>query len=98
MSWLRENCPRLYWAATEQRQLLVGRERRARQKRRQLENLERLVAHRELQLLRAGTTRDRRYVDARAAKLAAADHALKHVRADLESVDSWEPRWARSVT
>jgi hypothetical protein len=43
-------------------------------------NLDRLVAHRELQLLRAGATNDREYVARRSRKLAAAQRA----RARLE--------------
>lgn len=41
--------------------------------------LGRLVAHRELQLLRAGTRRNLRYVDKRAGKLEAAVHALESI-------------------
>lgn len=80
MSWLAIHCPRL---ARARDQFVAERERAWQEERRraaqQLE-LERLVAHRELQYLRAAATRNRRYAEARARKLAAAERDLERVR------------------
>ena len=91
MSWLTENCPRLARAHAAQRQVLEARARREARKVEQVHELERVVAHRELQLLRAGSTGDGRYVKRRSDKLATARAALAHVRRDLRLVGSWEP-------
>lgn len=53
--------------------------------------LERLVAHRELQLIRSGArnvaVRDARYMQKRVAKLRAAESALAAVRAGLRALE-----------
>jgi hypothetical protein len=92
MSWLAERCPRLARAHRNQRILLAARASRAAAKRGQILRLEQLVAHRELQLIRAGSTGSARYLQKRAAKLQSSTTALEHVRADLRAVDRWEPK------
>lgn len=80
MSWLAANCPRLAKARDE---YLAERERAWQTERRRLSQqlqLERLVAHRELQYLRVAATGDRRRVAERARKLAAAERDLERVR------------------
>lgn len=93
MSWLVENCPRLARAHQTQRLIVDARSRRARKKRDQLLQLERLVEHRELQYQRAAAVGDRRYIARRHDKLQRARRMLEHVRADLAAVWSWEPRF-----
>jgi hypothetical protein len=73
VSWLAEHCPRLHRAHRARRarlRWLAGEQHQ----------LEKLIAHRELQLLRAGNTGDRRYVNRRADKLERARGRLEQVR------------------
>lgn len=79
--------PRLAAAHRAERRRL-GELAAARRRERELVlRLARLVAHRDLQLVRAGTTRDGRYIDRRAKKLEHARSALRAAErrlADLE--------------
>lgn len=80
MSWLREHCPRLA-LARDQRAAEMRRERQARREiRRQMLAAEQMVAHRELQLVRAQATGDRRYIDRRTNKLDAGRRQLERLR------------------
>lgn len=94
MSWLAENCPRLHRATQQERAIARAREARRRAKSTQLLHLQRLVAHRELQLIRAEAKGQSRYIRVRRGKLDTALHALGHVQQDVRNVDVWEPRWA----
>ena len=91
VSWLAGNCPRLYRAWQSHLRILELRSRRERSLTSELLRLERLEAHRDLQLLRAGATNRRGYVASRGRKLAAAERGLERVRSDLAKVGSWEP-------
>jgi hypothetical protein len=68
--------PRLHLAWQQERTAYLAR----RQLRHDLMKLEGLVAHRELQLVRAMSRNDRRYIKRRQDKLQAAQDALKRLR------------------
>lgn len=68
--------PRLHRAWQQERIAYLAR----RQLRHDLMRLEGLVAHRELQLVRAMSRNDRRYIKRRQDKLQAAQDALKRLR------------------
>jgi hypothetical protein len=68
--------PRLHRAWQQERTAYLAR----RQLRHDLMKLEGLVAHRELQLVRAMSRNDRRYIKRRQDKLQAAQDALKRLR------------------
>lgn len=83
---LSARCPRLA-AAYRGRLVEIALEREARRRARDRHTrAERLVAHRELQLIRAGWTGDPRYIVRREAKLARAVIELAHAEQALASV------------
>lgn len=94
MTRLADIAPRLARAVEAERRVIAARVLRERRKQSEILRLERLVAHRELQLVRAYSTCDRRYIKRRAEKLDSARSALEHVRRDLVTVADWEPEWA----
>lgn len=80
MSWLRDHCPRLAVARDERIAELRQEREDRRAARRQLLAAERMVAHRELQLIRAEATGDRRYIKRRTDKLARGRAQLQRIR------------------
>lgn len=80
MSWLATNCPRLARARDQHnahvRQQAVDRRRHAEL----LCRAEQLLAHRELQLIRAEATGDAKYIRKRHGKLVAARAAVESIR------------------
>lgn len=75
MSWIKEHCPRLALAHRQYRRLAVKRQD-------DLLQLERLVAHRELQFARACSRpgKNGRYLAERSRKLREAQASLERVR------------------
>lgn len=84
MSALASIAPRLARARDQRVSELRAIERRRRIAQGQLLGVERLVAHRELQLVRAQATGNGRYIAARHRKLAAAERALARLRVALD--------------
>jgi hypothetical protein len=78
-------CPRLSKAHRERQAELYAERAERRRVRNELLKLERLVAHRELQELRA-TQRNRRYYAHRARKLDQARRDLERVRAHAQAI------------
>lgn len=87
---LERVAPRLARAHRQRRAELHALAAERRRLRRRLLELERLVAHRELQELRAGATRDRRYIARRAAKLASARRELAEAQARARELGLYE--------
>lgn len=101
MGYLQDNCPRLALAVAQYNMVVREREARRQRKIAQVHRLEGLVAHRDLQLVRASATGrlgrrgQAKYIHERSVKLTASQRALAHVRTDLATVSTWEPGWAR---
>jgi hypothetical protein len=81
---LADVAPRLARARDARATELIKEARERRRHTTRLMELERLVAHRELQFLRAGATGSRKYVAGRARKLAAARRALERELASTQ--------------
>lgn len=71
MSWLRENCPRLAKACDDHRRFQEYARIVERNRINALLEAERVLAHRELQLVRAFATGDAEYIERRQRKLEA---------------------------
>ena len=86
MSWFTENCPRL--ALARDKHELAWRERKADElkRARDLARLESLVAHRELQLIRAGSIGRGRYIDVRRRKYEQAQGMLARCQGERHEV------------
>ena len=69
MSWLRENCPRLARARDDLLRLREDARQAERRRTTALLEWERVLAHRELQLVRAYNTGNGRYITERQRKL-----------------------------
>lgn len=80
MSWLRANCPRLWLAREQRRAELVEEGHLFLVWISEVSRLERLVAHREMQLVRQLRNRNGRYVRERTVKLREAERALARAR------------------
>lgn len=78
--------PRLALAMDQHNNLILARRHRLRLLRNKLVEVERLVAHRDLQLVRAGHTRNGNYIAARTRKLAAAERALARIRLEIDEL------------
>lgn len=81
---LADVAPRLARARDQHEARIAAERKRQRKLAHERLRLERLIAHRELQLLRAGTTRSQWYVDVRARKLASAQRALARLEKTAE--------------
>lgn len=80
---LAEIAPRLARARTQFVEERRVRRRELTRARTDLLRAERLLAHRELQFIRAGARRSRRYLDLRAAKLQDAERLVERLRAKV---------------
>lgn len=76
-SWLRDNCPRLALARDQHIAWLAAESHAAARRAHERYKAEKLLAHRELQFLRAGGGRSRKYVAERARKLAEARRIME---------------------
>lgn len=81
---LADVCPRLARARDQYLAERAARAARLRRLAREQHRTERLLAHRELQLIRAGATNDGRYVKRRADKLAQTQQRLADLRAAID--------------
>lgn len=72
--------PRLALARDQHNRITAEHERKRAALVRKIHQTERLVAHRELQLIRAGHTGDPRYIGCRQRKLAAAERSLNRLK------------------
>lgn len=82
--------PRLALARDQHNAMVADRERQILRLQHELLPLERLVAHRDLQLIRASAIGRGRYIDARRRKLTAAQRALTRTREALAQLQSPE--------
>lgn len=80
--------PRLAAAHRAERQRLEALARARRRERNLVLKLARLVAHRDLQLVRAGVTRDARYIERRTTKLQRARAALAAAEKRLAELEA----------
>lgn len=86
MSWLRDNCPRLALARDQFLREKRRREIRYMQLVDDRLRAERLVSHRDLQLIRSYQRRDLRYIKRRQDKLDSAKRLLERVNAELREL------------
>jgi hypothetical protein len=84
MGWLADNCPRLSRAHRAAVEEALAESRRRRRLRAQVHRAEALVAHRELQLVRAWRTGSGGYIDVRQRKLTQAQQLLTRLRGRLD--------------
>jgi hypothetical protein len=95
MGWLSDNAPRLARAHDEFSRLYDAEYRERLQLIDSIQRLEALVAHRDLEFLRAGARRHKspkdaaRHLSRRQAKLDSASSALKRHNKRLKELDAW---------